>query len=228
MFDGETPSAHLPMNVRIVAGFHPYDAAQLQDAHALSELEVLLNDARCVGVGEFGLDFGPHSRVPADIQEQAFRTQLQFAHSRGLPVQLHIRDAQGDEATQAHRDALRILDEEGIPQAGCDLHCFTCGPEVLAPFVQRGCYIAFGGVATFSRSDDIREAAAACPQELLLSETDCPFMTPAPLRGLSCEPAMVTWNAACVARVREEVLGIPPAQTYHALWENAHRLFTLV
>ncbi len=226
-FSGETPSATLPMKLRIVAGYHPYEAAYTQDAAAMHELEILLDDERCVGVGEFGLDFGPHSDVPADIQEQAFRAQLRIAHSRHLPVQLHIRDAQGDEKAEAHLWALRILEEEGIPEAGCDLHCFTCGPEVLAPYAERGCYIAFGGAATFSRSDDIRAAVAACPQELLLSETDFPFMAPVPLRGMPCECAMVSWNAACIAEVRHEALGESHEQTYKALYNNACKLFQL-
>ena len=224
---GATPSLGLPEDVRIVAGFHPYDAACMDDGEMRRSLDVLLDDPRCVGVGEFGLDLGPHNDVDPEVQLRAFRAQLRVARERGLPVQLHVRDAADDPDARAHELALRVLEEEGVPEAGCDLHCFTCGPEVLAPFVEAGCHVAFGGAATFKRSDDIREAAAACPAGLLLSETDSPYMAPEPLRGLGCEPAMVAWSVACVASVREEVLGEPAEATYRALWENANRLFPL-
>ena len=213
--------------VRIVAGAHPYGAARLDKA-ALACLDELLASPRCVGVGEIGLDFGPYNELPADVQEAAFRRQLAVAREHGLPVELHIRDDQAPENHAAHELAARVLVEEGVPAAGCDLHCLTDGPEVMAPFVELGCHIAFGGAATFKRSeatfkrsDDSRGAAAACPAGLLLSETDCPYMAPAPLRGEECEPAMVAFSAACVAAAREDAGVATRAETYAALWENA-------
>lgn len=206
-----------------VAGVHPYGAAAL-DGDARARLACLLDHPRCRGIGEIGLDYGPWNELAPNVQEEAFRVQLRIAHERGLPVELHLRDPDGD-VSAAHIDALRILQDEGVPSAGCDLHCFTSGPEVMAPFTDLGCYIAFGGAATFGRSDDIRAAAAACPVHLMLTETDCPYMAPVPLRGERCEPAMVAFTAACVADVRAEVLGVPRADTYAALWENACRFF---
>ncbi len=211
-------------NVHIVAGAHPYGAAGLDD-QALRRLDDLLASPRCVGVGEIGLDFGPYNELPADVQEKAFRTQLRVARERDLPVELHIRDGADD--TLAHDLAARILAEEGIPARGCDLHCFTQGPEVMAPFVDLGCHVAFGGAATFNRSGDIRSAAVACPSALLLSETDSPYMAPVPLRGLECEPAMVAFSAACVAREREAAGVASTIETYRVLWDNANRLFGL-
>ena len=208
-----------------VAGTHPYGAASLDD-EALTRLDALLSHPRCLGVGEIGLDYGPYNELPPEVQEETFRTQLRIAHERNLPVELHLRDpSQGE--PQAHIDALRILQEEGVPTAGCDLHCFTSGPEVLAPFVELGCFVAFGGAVTFPKSDDIRAAAAACPEHLIITETDCPYMTPVPLRGSRCEPAMVAFTAACVADVRAQALGTPREQTYAALWANACRFFGL-
>ena len=208
-----------------IAGAHPYGAAIL-DAAALARLDALLDHPRCLGVGEIGLDFGPYNELAADVQLEAFRTQLRVAHARNLPVELHLRDPEQGDAI-AHDLALALLREEGVPAAGCDLHCFTSGPEVMQPFADMGCYIAFGGAATFARSEDIRAAAAACPRDLMLTETDCPYMTPVPLRGSKCEPAMVAFTAACVADVREEVLGEPRKATYEALWANARRFFSL-
>jgi TatD DNase family protein len=215
-------------NVHIVAGVHPYGAQVFMDDPAIRRrLEALLACEDCVGVGEFGLDYGPWNKLPADVQIAAFREQLRIAHERGLPVELHLRDADGDEAAQAHADALRVLGEEGVPQAGCDLHCFTSDVRVMTPFTKLGCHVAFGGAATFARSADIREAAEVCPQGLLLSETDCPYMAPVPLRGLECEPAMVAFTAACVADVREKAGAASREQTYATLWKNANSFFRL-
>ena len=114
-----------------------------------------------------------------------------------------------------------------MPEAGCDLHCFTDSPEVMAPFAEMGCRIAFGGAATFNRSEDIRAAIAACPEHLIISETDAPYMAPVPLRGQECEPAMVALTADMVASVRAQACGVSREETYRAQWENAHRLFGL-
>lgn len=212
----------LTQNVWFLAGVHPYGAQRLLDDKAIAErLRALLACERCVGVGEFGIDYGPWNDVDPTAQMQAMRMQLRLAHELHMPVELHIRDANDDEQAIAHQDALRILREEGVPQAGCDLHCFTCNPAVMEPFVELGCYVAFGGAVTFARSNDIRDAAAACPSHLILSETDSPYMAPVPLRGSECEPAMVAFSAACVAGVREEVGVATAEQTYAALWRNA-------
>lgn len=229
-FGSATPSASLPSEVRIVAGVHPYGSADIDEA-CLERLDVMLADPRCVGVGEFGLDFGPYNELPADVQEQAFRRQLRIAHERSLPVELHIRDSvpgPGEPPrAEAHELAVRVLEEEGVPEAGCDLHCFTSGPSVMRPFVELGCHIAFGGAATFAKSDDIRDAAAACPSELLLSETDAPYMAPVPLRGTPCEPAMIAFTAGCVADVRASAGIASRSVTYRALWDNAREFFGL-
>lgn len=213
-------------NVRIVAGAHPYGAADLDD-DAIARLRELLASPRCVGVGEFGLDYGPYNEVPADVQEEAFRRQLRLSHELGLPAELHIRDAVGDARAGAHEDAARILADEGVPEAGCDLHCFTSGVKVMEDFSRLGCHVAFGGAATFSRSDDIREAAAFCPERLLLTETDSPYMAPVPLRGEECEPAMVAFTSDCLARVREDAGRGGRRATYEALWRNACAFFSV-
>lgn len=212
--------------VRIVAGVHPYGAESLDD-EAMTRLHDLLASPRCVGVGEFGLDLGPYSRVPREAQEDAFRRQLRLAHELGLPVELHIRDAAGDMLSNAHLDAARILEDEGVPEAGCDLHCFTSGLKVMETFAGMGCHIAFGGALTFTRSDDIREAASFCPERRIVTETDSPYMAPVPLRGEECEPAMVAFTAAHLADIRESASRGSRPETYRALWENARALFGL-
>ena len=178
-------------------------------------------------MGEIGLDYGPYNEADPALQERAFREQLAIARDAGLPCELHIRDASDDPACSAHALAERVLGEDGIPERGCDLHCFTSGPAVLEPFVRLGCHVAFGGAATFNRSDDIREAAALCPANLILSETDSPYMAPVPLRGQECEPAMVGVTAARLSEVRAQAGVAPAADTLEALWSNACDLFDL-
>jgi TatD DNase family protein len=215
-------------NVWIVAGVHPYGAVDHLDDPSVGErLSLLLDSPRCVGVGEIGVDLGPYSDVPLDAQERALRDQLRVARERDLPVELHVRDARDDEAASAHALVERVLREEGVPRRGCDLHCFTQGPEVMAPFVELGSHVAFGGAETFRSSDDVRQAAVECPERLILSETDSPYMAPVPLRGEECEEAMVAFSAASLAQVREDA-GIASRQrTYDALWDNARALFSL-
>lgn len=224
-FDGwDVPD--LLSNVRIVAGVHPYGAEGF-DGAAEALMRELLASPRCVGVGEIGLDFGPYNEVSPREQEECFRRQLRMAHELGLPVELHIRDGVDDMVGEAHALAVRVLAQEGVPEAGCDLHCFTSDTRIMEDFCRLGCNIAFGGASTFSRSEDIRDAARVCPERLMLTETDCPYMAPVPLRGEECEPAMVVFVADMLARERETAGVAPAAQTYASLWRNACKLFGL-
>ena len=213
-------------NVHIVAGVHPYGAERFAEDDAVeARLRRLLANPLCVGVGEFGIDFGPWSKLGADVQLACYRAHLAIARETGLPVELHLRDGADD--TRAHDLAFHVLREVGVPEAGCDLHCFTSGPEVLAPFSELGCYAAFGGAATFPKSEDIRAAALACPESLILTETDSPYMTPHPLRGQKAEPAMVRVTAARLAEHLEERADVPRNATYGRLWKNACAFFGL-
>ena len=224
LLPGATPN--MPLDLRFVAGVHPYGAPAFDEA-CERRMRELLGAKRCVGIGEIGLDYGPYNEVGPETQLGVFRRQLLMAHELGLPVELHIRDAADDPQATAHAQAAALLAEVGVPPAGCDVHCFTSGPEVLAPFAELGCTVAFGGAATFNRSDDIREAVACCPLGQIVTETDSPYMAPVPVRGEECEPAMVAFTARCVAEVRAEAGVSTPAETYAALWSNARRLFSL-
>lgn len=213
-------------HVYFIAGVHPYGAKRwLEDPSAYARLQLLLNHPRCIGIGEIGLDFGPYHELSAELQLRAFREQLRLAHELELPVELHLRDGEAD--SLGHDLALQLLRKEGVPQAGCDLHCFTSGPDIMKPFADLGCYIAFGGAATFKRSDDIRAAFLSCPDELLLSETDCPYMAPHPVRGVECEPALVSLTVDFLAEKRQEAGKTTRKHVYELLWRNAQRFFGL-
>ncbi len=179
--------------VRICVGCHPHNAKDY-DAAAEQRLIDRLEDRRVSALGEIGLDYH-YDFSPRDIQKEVFRRQLNLAQEHGLPVVLHIRDA--------HDDAFEILEQEGFSPKGTILHCYTLGPEELKRWVDAGCYIAFGGALTFKKADDLRAAAELVPEDRLLTETDAPYMTPEPMRGIPCEPADVVFTAARLAVVRQ-------------------------
>ena len=225
---GGGPAA-LPDTVRYLAGVHPYGAPVYTDAvHA--QVLAALDDPLCVGVGEIGLDYhvdyDDHvTPAPHDVQIACMARQLEVAVDRNLPVELHLRNADGDDAREAHADAYRVLEQVGVPEVGCVLHCFGEDRATMERFVELGCFIAFGGAATFGRNEAVREAFAATPLERILFETDCPYMAPMPIRGLECEPAMIAFTVDALSRDRAERTGEDPAAIQRAAWENALRLF---
>ena len=175
----ETP---LP-RVRIACGVHPHNAKFWQQSR--EELVCLLHSPLTSCLGEIGLDYH-YDFSPREVQRAVFAEQLELAQEAGLPVELHLREA--------HADALAILREVGVPQAGCVVHCFNLGPEDAAPFIDLDCYISLGGPLTFRKSWYTRLAALDVPLKRLLTETDAPYMAPEPLRGVECEPAHTVYT----------------------------------
>lgn len=197
--------------VRIIAGWHPHNAKEGDDA-MLARLRELAGDPRVGAFGELGLDFH-YDHSPRDVQRAWFRRQLELAHAVGLPVEIHLREA--------HDEGLAMLTELGAPPAGCVIHCFTEGPELAERFLDLGCFISFAGPVTFKKADVLRDAARLVPLERLLVETDCPFLAPHPYRGRRNEPAFAVLNAEAVALAK----GIEPAEVATAALANAQALF---
>lgn len=200
--------------VRIATGCHPHNAKYYDDGLE-AELITQLADPRVAAVGEIGLDYH-YDLSPRDDQREVFRRQVRVAKECGLPVILHVREA--------HDDALAIMRDEGFPKAGTLLHCFNLDWATLEPWVEEGCFVAFGGPLTFKNSDDTREAATRVPLDRLLTETDAPFMTPEPMRGMTCGPEHVIFTAACLAEVRGCVSGPERKTLLEQLMENARGL----
>ena len=192
-------------------GCHPHNAKLYTDEME-RELMRRLALPNVTLLGEIGLDYH-YDLSPRDVQQQVFRRQIRLAHATGLPISLHIREA--------HADALRILGEEGFPEAGTILHCFNLGPDDLQPWLDADCHIAFGGPVTFSKADEVREAARLVPIERLLTETDCPYMTPEPLRGTENSPEMSVFTAAKLAEVRGAEPGDARRDFLHRIYHNA-------
>ena len=129
--------------------------------------------------------------------------------------------------SNAHREAFEILQEVGFPSRGTILHCCALPPEELQPWVDAGCYIAYGGTLTFKTADAAREGARIVPADQLLLETDSPYMAPEPMRGAACTPAHVIFSAARLAEIRGIAPGPDRERFLAQLMENTRRIFGL-
>ena len=211
-------------------GSHP-DAADEVDPAALEEYRKLCREnPKIRAIGEIGLDYHMDydddiAPAPHNVQIDCMARQLELAVCRNVPVELHLRHEDTDQERTSHVDAYNVLREVGVPQAGCVLHCFGEDRATMEHFVELGCYIAYGGAATFKRNDDVREAFAATPLDRILFETDCPYMAPEPIRGLECEPAMISITANALVNDRIDRTGEDAETIAQAAWENACKLF---
>ena len=122
------------------------------------------------------------------------------------------------ERDDAHREAFSILQEAGALGPGTLLHCCALPPGEIAPWIEAGCYIAYGGALTFKSSDDAREGARLVPADRLMLETDSPYMAPEPMRGAACTPAHVIFTAAVLA----ELHGAAPGSDRRAFLQQLH------
>jgi TatD DNase family protein len=166
-----------------------------------------------VGVGECGLDYH-YDHSPRDVQRQAFAAQVRWSVERDLPLVVHTR--------QAWDDTFDILRSEGPPSQWV-LHCFSGGPAEAERGLDMGAVLSFSGIVTFKAADEVRAAAAVCPLDRLLIETDSPYLAPVPHRGRTNSPALVPVVGAAVAAVR----GVEPAVIEKATWANTSAVFRL-
>lgn len=174
------------------AGVHPNDAAKAGE-QTLAEVEKLLKHPKVVAIGEVGLDY--HWGVSKEIQLPLFVQQLELAAAARVPVVIHTRDAWAD--------TLAVLREHWAPtELACVMHCFTGNAEQARECLDLGFFLAFGGVATFPKAGEIREAAVLVPSDRLLLETDAPYLAPVPHRGKRNEPAFVAHTARTIAEAR--------------------------
>lgn len=158
-------------HIWFAAGVHPSDiTGNLSDLDALIPL---LTHPKCVAVGEIGLDYHYSDGAPRDLQLKWLDAQLSLAEAHNLPAIIHSRDAHGDTA-----DILRAY-----KNVRCVLHSYSGSAELLRQYVNSGRYISFSGVITFKNAKKVLDCVRAVPDELILLETDCPYLTPHPHRG---------------------------------------------
>ncbi len=174
-------------------GLHPHEASEgVDEVAALLDRAVRAGDGAVVAVGECGLDYY-YEHSPRDVQRAAFAAQIALAHAHGLALVIHARDAWDD--------LFDVLEAEGVPERTV-LHCFTGGPDEVDRCLRAGMFVSFSGIITFKNAADVRAAAARCPLDRLLVETDSPFLAPVPHRGRTNEPSYVSLVGAAVAAVK--------------------------
>jgi TatD DNase family protein len=182
--------------VFVSVGCHPTDASGFDDAMG-EEIARLAAHEKVRAIGETGIDYYRETATPAE-QRRAFEAQIEIAREHGLPIVIHCRDPEGE--TTASDEVFEVLDASGAGLAVI-LHCFSA-PWRATDAAERGWYCSFAGHVSYPASDDLREAAAKLPDELVLVETDAPYLAPQPQRGKPNEPAYVVETARVVAEQR--------------------------
>lgn len=174
-------------------GIHPHDA-QTADSRALEELKGLARGDKVVAIGETGLDFHYNFSKQPD-QKRVFEAHLQIAREVGLPVVIHSRNA--------FDETMEILDRCGGGLKGVVFHCFSGSAEQARMVLDRGYLVSFTGVVTFKNAEVTRQAAQIVPLDHLMIETDCPYMSPEPVRSQKPnEPALMAHTAQFLARLK--------------------------
>ncbi len=177
---------------------HPNEAPRLAAAgtfeHGFAEICEMATDARVRAIGETGLDYfrtGPDGR---EAQEESFRRHIALAKDLGKTLVIHDRDA--------HDDVVRVLLDEG-PPTRVVFHCFSGGAALGASCAEHGWFMSFAGTVTFKANEHLRAALAAAPADLLLVETDAPFLAPLPFRGRPNASYLIPVTLRAMAGVRE-------------------------
>jgi len=179
-------------------GCHPTEASGFDEAQA-GRIAELAEHEKVRALGETGIDYYRETASPAD-QRRAFEAQVEIAVDRGLPIVIHARDLDGE--TRAIDEIFALLDAKA-GESPVILHCFSA-PWRVEDAAERGWHCSFAGHTTYPASDELREAAAKLPAELLLVETDAPYLAPQTVRGKPNEPAYVVDTARLVAELRGE------------------------
>ncbi|MFE9096595.1 TatD family hydrolase [Streptomyces sp. NPDC007264] len=179
---------------------------------ALAEIDRLAALPHVKGVGETGLDSfrtGPEGKA---AQERSFRAHIEIAKRHGKALVIHDRDA--------HADVLRILEEEGAPERTV-FHCFSGDAAMAEVCARAGYFMSFAGNVTFKNAQPLRDALAVAPLDLVLVETDAPFLTPAPYRGRPNAPYLVPVTVRAMAAVK----GVEEDTLAAAVGVNTARVF---
>jgi len=180
-------------NLYASVGIHPHDAKDAEGP-ALAELKELARNDRVVAIGETGLDFHYNFSKQPD-QKRVFADHLNIAREMELPVIIHSRNA--------FDETLEILDRRGNGLKGVVFHCFSGSADQARQLLDRGYYVSFTGVVTFKNARTAREAARTVPADRLMVETDCPYMSPEPVRGQKPnEPSLMLHTARFLAELK--------------------------
>ena len=213
------------------AGIHPQEAHQATEA-ALEKLAELATNPKILAIGEIGLDYYHADNPPLEVQQSAFVAQMRIARDARKPILIHCRTSllASPDAKQkfgpadAFADLIRLIAEHWTPSGlpGV-MHCFSGTPEEARQALAANFYLSFAGNLTFPKATGIQQAAREAPSDRILVETDCPFLSPIPLRGKQNQPAHVLHTAAFLAEIRQT----SPAQIAQQTTRNFHQLFPI-
>jgi len=175
-------------------GMHPHDAKDVT-AETLAQLKELARNEKVVAIGETGLDYHYNFSKQTD-QKRAFAAQLTIAGELNLPVIIHCR--------KAFEETMQVLDNHAGRVKKILFHCFSGLAEQAKIVLDYGFYISFTGVVTFKNAEVTRQAAKIVPTDRLMLETDCPYMSPEPMRKQKInEPALIVHTAKFLAELKE-------------------------
>jgi TatD DNase family protein len=202
-------------DVYAAVAIHPNEtvraaASARQRDEVLAQIAALAGLSQVRAVGETGLDYY-RDNAPHELQQEWFRAHIQSAKQSGKALMIHDRDA--------HDDVLRILAEEGAPDRVI-FHCFSGDTEMVKRCANAGYVMSFAGNVTFASAGALRDAAAAAPTDLILAETDAPFLTPVPHRGKPNSPVMVATTLRALAKIKQ----LPIADLCAAVTATAERV----
>lgn len=194
-------------------GIHPSDAGEL-DEESFAWLKAQCAGKKVLAVGEIGLDYY-WDNVARDVQKKWFARQLALANEMDLPVVIHSRDAA--------KDTLDLMRAETSVRKRGVIHCFSYTKEIAKEFLDMGYLIGVGGVVTFKNAKKLRECVEYLPMEMILLETDCPYLAPEPYRGKRNCSLYLPYIAAEIARIK----GISEEDVVEVTERNAKRLFQI-
>jgi TatD DNase family protein len=199
-------------SVFAAVGIHPSDLYDLASPEeAFEEIQALAAHPKAVAIGEIGLDYHWHEERK-DFQQEWFHRQLTLAEELDLPVIVHDRDA--------HGDCLEVVSQH--PNVRGVFHSFSGSAETAAELVKRGWYISFSGVITFKNASRLAAIVPTIPDDRILIETDCPYLTPHPHRGERNDSGYLHLTLAKAAELR----GVSPDTLAKQTLNNTARLFT--
>ena len=196
-------------HIYATVGFHPEFADRLD----IDALKNLAKEDKVVAIGEIGLDYYWEDNPPKEIQIDAFKKQIDLATELNLPICVHNRDATGDiTSVLLEKDPKKVI-----------IHCCSVSLETAKIFVKKGYFISFAGPVSFKNAGKLKEVARFVPDELLLIETDAPYLTPHPFRGQRNDSTKILHTAEALAEIRGATLDHIKKITF----ENAKRIYNL-
>ncbi len=210
--------AHAYENVYAVIGVHPHDAdTWTSEVEARFRELLAANQGEIVAIGEIGLDYHFDDSLPKDVQKRAFQEQMRLAYAYELPFVVHDREAHQDclEAILAIGQEGLLREEPGV------FHCYSGSLEFSKRLLDLGFYLGFDGPVTFKNGKKPLAVASSVPEDRLLLETDCPYLSPEPFRGKRNEPSYLCYVNEKIAEAR----GVSPEALAARTTQNARHLF---